>query len=253
MYQSKGSSADKLSSKGVRGHQCDLDVLCSQGTLGSYGLLAVFSPQLASLTVHLTTWAWERQSQAGISVQRGSWKRKSDELHPLRNTWGLKYFKFSWECPDFSPETTPSFLQKHPVHSPSSPFTAVHFLSEAKHLYLIWLTLLSNSLPIFEKLYHWPLSYLQVALHIPSWSFAKKQTRGKDSLLHIALQTEGSKHLSRQRGDMGGNNLPAWEDFVLVFNRYCQPAWTLTGVQQGYVLFPSMCTPARSEKYSLHS
>lgn len=92
----------------------------------------------------------------------------------------------------------------------------MHFLSEAKDLYLIWLALLNNSLPIFEELYHWPLSYLQVALHIPSWSSAKKQTRGKDSLLCIALRQKDPKHLRIQRSDTGGNNLPAWEDFVLV-------------------------------------
>lgn len=154
------------------------------------------------LSVHLTNWAWERHSELEISVQRGRWKWKSDKLHPLRSTWDLKYFKFSWECLDFSPETTPLFLQKHPIYSPSSPFTAMNFLSEAKDLYLIWLTLLSTSLPIFERLYHWPLSYLQVVLHIPTWSFAKKPTRNKDSLLCITLREKDPKHLKRQRVDM---------------------------------------------------
>lgn len=34
--------------------QCDSDVLCSLDTLGSYRLLAGFSPQPASPTLHLT-------------------------------------------------------------------------------------------------------------------------------------------------------------------------------------------------------
>lgn len=88
MYQTQGPSAEKLSFRGVRVHdgahgRYDLDVLCSPDAIGRYKLLAEFSPQPASLTVRLTNSPWERQSQAGTSVQRGEWEWKSDELHPL--------------------------------------------------------------------------------------------------------------------------------------------------------------------------
>lgn len=84
----QGTSAENLSFRGVRGHhgaqrQYDSDVLCFQETVGCYRLLAEFSPQPAPLTVRLTNSPCERQSQAGISVQRREWEWKSDELHPL--------------------------------------------------------------------------------------------------------------------------------------------------------------------------
>lgn len=101
MYQTKEFSAEKLSLKGVRDHQCAQAVWfrCPllPGHSREYRILAGLSPQPAFLAVHLTNSAWEKQSQVETSVQRGRWKWKSDELHPLRNTWDLKYFKFSWE------------------------------------------------------------------------------------------------------------------------------------------------------------
>lgn len=213
------SVSEKLTLKGVRGQQC------AQAVRFRCPLFPGHSRELQDIGWVLTSVSISHGTPhqlslgeavpAGTSVQTGRWK--SDELHPLRNTWDLKYFKFSWECPDFLPETTHcsfrNILCTHPL-----VFSLQCTLSEAKDLYLIWLTLLSNSLSIFKKSYHWPLSYLQVALHIPSWSFSKKQTRGKDSLLHTTLRQKDPKHLSRQRGDMDGNNLPAWEVFLLAFD-----------------------------------
>lgn len=172
MYQAQGTSAGKLSFRGVRGHHgahrwCDLDILSSPDTIGGYRLLAEFSPQPASLTVCLTNSPWERQSQGGTSVQRGDQEWELDELHAVGTLQIGNISDLVESALIFHPNQPDYSCKKHPVQFLSTPFTAVHFLPEAKDHYLIWFTLLSNPLLMFEELYHWPLSYLQVALCIP--------------------------------------------------------------------------------------